>query len=176
MQVIPAATQTNPKHCLTYRPHLHSTSSGLSFIALHPVMSQIHSHLTIVPLQMQGETGSPTIQASPQTDIDRPTQDAIDSYQGNKSTCGKQQTACAWLNSLQGIWDSGIQMGICLISGGFGRNPAEGLSNPPNMRIHRKFMPIKAEHEHTCNGLLANSLESFQLSLDLFICALPQML
>ena len=81
-----------------------------------------------------------------------------------------------WLHSLQGIWDSCIQVGICLIPGGFGGNPAHGLGDPPHMSVHRKLMPVKAEHEHTCNGLLADSLEPFQLGLDLFICAEPQML
>ena len=76
-----------------------------------------------------------------------------------------------WLHSLQRIWDSCIQVGICLVPGGFGRNPAHGLGDPPHMSVHWKLVPVKAEHEHTCNGLLANTLESFQLSLNLFICA-----
>ena len=37
-------------------------------------------------------------------------------------------------------------------------------------------MPVKAEHEHTCNGLLAHALESFQLSFYFFIGALLQVL
>ena len=77
----------------------------------------------------------------------------------------------AWLHSLQRIWDSSIQVGICLIPGGFGGNPAHGLGDPPHMSVHGKFMPVEAEHENTCNGLLANSLEPLQLSLDLVICA-----
>lgn len=40
----------------------------------------------------------------------------------------------------------------------------------------RGCRPVKTKHEHTCNGFLADAFESFQLSLDLFICALPQML
>lgn len=115
------------------------------FVALPlqaPVILKVHSCLIIVPLQMQSNTGSPTVQMSLQTHIDRPRHDAVDIYQG---TFCKQQVY-AWLHSLQGIWDSGIQVGICLISGGFGRNPAQGLSDPPHMRVHRELMPDKAEH------------------------------
>ena len=87
-------------------------------------------------------------------------------------------SACynASLYSLQRIRYPSIQVGVGLVSGGFGGNPAHCLSDPPHMSVHRELMPVKAKHEHTCNSLLSNSLESFQLSLDLFICALPQML
>lgn len=44
------------------------------------------------------------------------------------------------------------------------------------MGVHRELVPVEAEHEDTRNGLFADTLEPFQLRLDLLICALPQML